>query len=257
MGKHSVARVHADEPLGSGAVDHWGFVAPAVRVAVGDGLRGHQAVALAQHFDDARAGFPDIHAAKQGQFCGVAAVALYGIQNLVVLQTVGDTAIKVVHTISGRRVDDARAVTIAHVVGQVEGGEAVVAVFALSGIHPMQWVAEDLAAQRLAFCRGDDRAFELVALQALLHEASTQKQHAARGVHQGVFQLGVGVQGLVGGDRPSRGRPDDGKGFFATIAGQCREAKGCGKGCGVVGLKGHVQRVALFVGVFDFKLGQR
>ena len=47
FGKDARALIHADEPLGRGAVDHRCLVAPAVRVAVGDGLGGHQAVALA------------------------------------------------------------------------------------------------------------------------------------------------------------------------------------------------------------------
>ena len=112
------------------------------------------------------------------------------------------------------------------------------------------------AAQRFALGSGKHHALELVALQAFLHQAGCQQQHAARCVHQGIFKLRVGVEGLVGRDGPCGGGPDHGEGFFASIARQSSQSKSRGQGGVVVGLKGHVQRVAFLVGVFDFEFGQ-
>ena len=101
FGEDARAFVHAHKPLGGCAVDHRRLVAPAVRVAVGNGVGCHQAVALAQNFNDAGAGFPDVHAAKQGQVVGITAIALHRVQDVVVLQAMGHAAVEVVHAIGG------------------------------------------------------------------------------------------------------------------------------------------------------------
>ena len=102
FGENTGAFVHAHKPLRCSAVDHRRFVAPAMRVAVRDAISGHEAIALAQHFNDARASFPNVHAAKQGQVFGVAAVALNRVQDVVISQAIGHTGVKVIHTIGGR-----------------------------------------------------------------------------------------------------------------------------------------------------------
>ena len=100
-GEDARAFVHAHKPLRRCAVNDRRFVTPAVRVAVGDAVSGHQAIALTQHFDDARAGFPNVHATKQRQVFGVVAVALNGVQDVVVSQSIRHARIEVIHTISG------------------------------------------------------------------------------------------------------------------------------------------------------------
>ena len=250
LGEHALALVHADEPLGRGAVDHRRFVAPAMRVAVGDGLGGHQAAGVFQRFQDDRHGFPDVQPAEQREVGRVGAVALHRVQDVVVGQAIGDAGVEVIHAVGGRRVHDAGAVAVAHVVGQVHRREALV-----TGVHVVQRVAEVQAAELVAGGRGEHRAFQAEALQAFFNQGFGQHQAAHGRFHQGVVELGVGVERLVGGDGPGGGGPDHGEGALA--GGQGGQAEGAGQLGRIVGLEGHVQRVALLVGVFDLELGQR
>ena len=149
---------------------------------------------------------------------------------------------------------DASAVTVAHIVSQVQWRQAFVAVFVTALRQVIQRVAEHLAAQGLAFGGRQHRASQVEALQALIDQIGTQQQHAIGCIHQRVLQLGVGIECLVGGDGPGGGGPDNCKSLLA--GGQGAQAEGLSQTGGVVGLKGHVQRVTLFVGVFDFKFGQ-
>jgi hypothetical protein len=127
LGENAFALVHADEPLRGRAVDHRRLVAPAVRVAVGDVVRGKQAPGIAQRLDDLRHGLPDVQAAKQWKVGRVAAVALHRVEDVVVGDAMGHAAVEVVHAIGGRRVHDAGAVVGGGVVGQVHRAEALVA----------------------------------------------------------------------------------------------------------------------------------
>ena len=214
---------------------------------------------MAQHLDHVGTGFPDVLAAEERQLFGVHAIALHRVEDVVVGQAVGDAGVEVVHAVGGGRVHDAGAVGGGHVLGQIQGRWAAVAVWAtfVSAHGVVQWVAEHQAAQLLAYRGGDHGALQLVALQAFFDQAGGQQQHAAWCVHQGIFQLGVGVERLVGGNRPGGGGPDDCEGFFAAFARQFGQAKGGSQRGDVVGFKGHVQRVALFVGVFDLEFGER
>ncbi len=137
LGEHALAFVHADEPLGRGAVDHRALVAPAVRVAVGDGFGGEQAVRLGQHFDDARHGLPDVQAAEQREVGCVGAVALHRVEDVVVGQAVRDAGVEVVHAIGRRGMDDAGAVLGGGVVGQVHRREP-----AIARVHVIQRMLE-------------------------------------------------------------------------------------------------------------------
>ena len=76
---------------------------------------------LAQRVNDGWAGLPNVLATKQRQLVGVHTVALHGVQNVVVGQAVGHAAIKVVHAIRRGRMHNARAVGVAHIVGQIQG----------------------------------------------------------------------------------------------------------------------------------------
>src|SRR5690606_38928515 len=124
---HALALVHADEPLRRGAVDHRRLVAPAVRVAVGDGLGGQQPAGLAQCLDDVRYRLPDVLAAEQREVRRVAAVALHRVEDVVVGQAVRHAGVEVVQAVGGRGVDQAGAVGGGGVVGQVHGRQAPVA----------------------------------------------------------------------------------------------------------------------------------
>ena len=63
------------------------------------------------------------------------------------------------------------------------------------------------------------------------------------------------VESLVGRQGPCSGSPDDSKGRL-SLAGQFFQIKGLGQCRLVGGFKGHIQGIALFVGVFNFKFGQ-
>ena len=102
FGKYALALVHADKPLGGSTVDDGRFMPPAVRVAVRDGLGSQQAVVLRQCFDDLRAGFPDVQAAKQRQRLFIAPVALHGVDDVFIAHAVRHARVKVVHTVGGR-----------------------------------------------------------------------------------------------------------------------------------------------------------
>ena len=187
-GENPFAFVHADEPLRGGAVDHRALVAPAMRVAVADGLTRHQALVLAQGVDDDWAGLPDVQAAKQRQLRRVLAIALHRVQDVVIAHAVGDAAVEVFQTIGRRRMHDAGAVVGGGVVGQVDRRQAAVA-----GIYVVQRVFKVQPAQIAADSGGQHRAFEAKARQAFFDQAGGQQQQAALGVDQRVLQLRVQV----------------------------------------------------------------
>ncbi|MNS41262.1 hypothetical protein D3C72_736110 [compost metagenome] len=249
LGEHAFAFVHANEPLGGRAVDHRRLVAPAVRVAVGDGLGGQQPVGVAQRGDDHRHGLPDVLAAEQREVGRVAAVALHRVQDVVVRHAVGDAGVEVVHAVGRRGVHEAGAVGGGGVVGQVDGRQALVA-----RVHVVQRVLELEPAERLALDRGQHLAVERVARHAHLDQRVGQDQQAALGVDQRVLELGVEVDRLVGGDRPRGGGPDHGEDVAQDrVVG----AEGLEHLLALVRLEGHVDGLALLVGVFDLEFGQR
>jgi hypothetical protein len=248
LGEHALALVHADEPLRGGAVDHWRLVAPAVRVAVGDGVGREQAIRVAQRLDDVRHGLPDVLAAEEREVRRVGAVALHRVQDVVVGDAVRDAGVEVVHAVGRRGVDDAGAVVGRRVVGQVDRRQA-----AIAGIDVVQRMLELEAAELLALDGGQHLAVERVAVHAHLDQRGGQHQQAALGVDQRVVELGVQVERLVGRDGPGGGGPDDDEG----VLGERRQAEG---GCQLgrlMRLEGDVERLALLVGVLDLELGQR
>ena len=158
-GENAKAFVHANKPLRCGTVDDGRFVAPAMWVAVGDAVGGHEPIAFTQHFNDARASFPNVHTAKQGQVFGIAAIALNGVQDVVVGQAVGHTRVEVINAVSGRRVNNTGTVLRTHIVGHINRGEAFVAF-----VHVVQRVLEIQAAQFRASGGGHHFAFKFVTL---------------------------------------------------------------------------------------------
>ena len=245
--------VHADEPLRCRAVNHWRFVAPAMRVAVGDVVRGKQAAVLAQFVNDQRCGFPDVQAAKERQFVHITAIALHRVEDVVIGDAVGHAGVKVFHPVGGRGVHDAGAVVGCGVVGQKDRRQALVAVDAVLVGHVVQRMLEVDEAQFFAQGRGQHGARERVARQAFFDQHRGQHQETAFGIDQRILQRRVQVQRLVGRNGPGGGGPDDGEGFFA----QAVEAKGGRQFVGLGAGKADVQRLRLFIGVFDLKLGQR
>ena len=143
---------------------------------------------------------------------------------------------------------DACAVVGCRVVGQEDGAQTLVTnVYVIKRMHEVE------QCQVFTWGGGDDLPGELIALQALFNQRFRQHQNAALGVDQRVGQLGVQVKGLIGGDGPGSGGPDNGKRIFVQVF-QTKSR------CQLVGLKGfktHIQRLRFFVCVFNFKLGQR
>ena len=143
---------------------------------------------------------------------------------------------------------DAGAVVGGGVVGQVHRAQALVAC-----VRVGQRVGKVHATQLLTQAGGHYLAGDAVARQALVHQRGGQQQQAITGVHQRIFERRVEVQRLVGREGPGRGGPDHHEGGF----GQGRQTKGRGQLGGFGAGEGHVNRLALLVGIFDFKLGQR
>ena len=234
--------VHADEPLGGGAVDQRGLVAPAVHVAVVDLLVGQQAADLGQLVDDRRVGLPDELATEERQRLGVHAVALHRIEDVVVVHAVALARVEVVLAVGRGRMDDAGTGVQGHIVGQVDRGETLV-----------EGVTEANLLQCLALRPGDHLALQAVAGKAGLHQLLGQQQQLVAGVDQGVLELRVDVQRLVGRDGPGRGGPDHHIGGL----GQARETEGRRQLVGILYGEADVDGRRLLVGILDFRLGQR
>ena len=174
-----------------------------MRVAVVDGLGCQQASGAAQGFDHHRHRFPDVLAAEQWKVCGVAAIALHRVEDVLDLQAMGAAGIEVVHAISRRAVDQASAVVGGGVVGQVDRAEPIVACVDL-GQRVMELDAAEFLAQR----DGHHIAGDAVARQAFFDQRRGQHQQAALGVDECVLERRVQVERLVRGDRPGGGGPD-------------------------------------------------
>ena len=248
LGEHAFAFVHAHEPLRGGAVDHRRLVAPAVRVAVRDGAGGEQAAGVIQRLDDDGHGLPDVQPAKQRKVGRVAAAALHRVQDVGVRQAVRHAGVEVFNTVGGRRVHDTRAVGVGGVVGKVDRRQALVAF-----VHVVQRVLEVEATQLVAHGRGDDGAFDAIALERVFHPRLGQHQQATGRIDQCVLDVRADVERLVGGDGPRGGGPDDDEGGLVEL----RQAERGGQFVRLGGLKRHIDCVALLVLVLDLGLGQR
>ncbi len=101
LGEHAFAFVHADEPLRRRAIDHRHLVAPAVRVAVGDAVGGHQPISLTQGVDDVRHRLPDVLPAEQRKVGRVVAVALHRVEDVLIGHAVRNAGVEVVDAVSG------------------------------------------------------------------------------------------------------------------------------------------------------------
>ena len=212
IGEHAFAFIHADEPLRCSAVDDGRLVAPAMGVAVLQAGGVHQAVGDLQRIQNDGHSLPDVLTTEHGQIGCVHAVALLGVQDVLVVHAIVDTAVEVIHAVGRGRVHDTGTVVSRGVVGQVHGRDAVKTL-----VHMGQRVLEGHVVKRLALSGGDYGAFQLPAGKAFFDQCGGHDQQAALGVDQAVFQIGVDVQRLVGRDSPGRGRPDDDEGFFVQL----------------------------------------
>ena len=203
---------------------------------------------MAQGVQDLGHGLPNVLTTKEGEVGRISALALHRVQDVTRRQAVRDARVVVVDTVGRGRMHQARAIAFAHVVGQIDRGQTIV-----GGIDMRQRVSKLDPIQGLALGRGQNLAVQTIALQASRDPRGRQQQHAALGLHQGVFDVRVGVQGLVGRDGPGRRGPDHRVG----VAGQLFQSKGLRQSFGLRAQEGHIQRVALFVGVLDLELGQR
>ena len=89
ISEHAFAFIHADEPLGRCTVDHRRLVAPAMWVAVGDGLGINQTIGHFECVQNDGHSLPDVLAAEHAKIRRIHAVALHRVQDLFVLHAVG------------------------------------------------------------------------------------------------------------------------------------------------------------------------
>ncbi|RMS08110.1 hypothetical protein ALP75_200319 [Pseudomonas syringae pv. actinidiae] len=214
---------------------------PAVHVAVADGFGVHQAADFNQLVDDVLIGLEDELATEELQRLDIHAVALHRADDVVVAQAVLLADVEVVNAIGRRAVNNTGTGTQLDVFGQIDWRQTVV-----------ERVAEVDQFQRLTGGGRDDCAFQLVAGQTAFNQLGRQHQQPVADIDQRVFELGMNVQRLVGGNGPRRGGPDDDGSRLAQ--------RGYAKGCSQFGLVGNRERDVdgrgLLVLVFDFGFGQ-
>ena len=239
--------VHRDEPLVGSTEEHRVLAAPAVRIAVRDLLLEDQGATLAQELDDVRVGLIGVHTAEGA----AGAKLLAGVELAVVIDRhadVGDALLEagkvVVDAVAGRVVDDTGTVIDADVIGQQRH-----ALNAVKDRLLVVDVVEGLGGNHIGLAvdhnRGVLPAKLLAALgsQVLEHDLGT-----ALVLNGDIGGAGLKGNGLVGGDGPRRGRPDD----EVDRAVEVLEAGGLGSH-----LKAHEDGRARLVGVLNLGLGQR
>lgn len=239
--------VHRDKPLVGSTEEHRVLTAPAVRVAVRDFLLEDQGAALAQELDDVRVGLVGIHAAEGA----TGAKLLTGVELAVVIDRhadVGDALLEagkvVVNAVAGRVVDDTGTVVDTDVIGQQR--------HALDAVKDRLLVAdvvEGLGGNHIGLAVDHDRGVLPAKLLAALGSQVLEHDLGTTIVLNGdVGGAGLKGNGLVGGNGPRRGRPDD----KVDRAVEVLEAGGLGGH-----LKAHEDGRARLVGVLDLGLGQR
>lgn len=200
--------VHRDKPLVGSTEEHRVLAAPAVRITVRDLLLEDQGAALAQELDDVRVGLVGIHAAE-----GTAgAKLLAGVELAVVIDRhadVGDALLEagkvVVDAVAGRVVDDTGTVIDTDVIGQQR--------HALNTIKDRLLVVdvvEGLGRNHVGLAVDHNRGVLPAKLLAALGSQVLEHDLGTTLVLNGdIGGAGLKGNGLVGGDGPRRGRPDD------------------------------------------------
>ena len=239
--------VHRDKPLVGGTEQHGVLAAPAVRIAVRDLLLQNQGAALAQELDDVRVGLVGIHTAE-----GTAGTKLLaGVELAVVIDRhadVGDALLEagevVVDAVAGRVVDDTGTVVDTDVIGQ-QG-------HALNTVKDRLLVVdvvEGLGGNHIGLAVDHDRGVLPAKLLAALGSQVLKHNLGATVVlNSDIGGAGLKGNGLVGGDGPRRGRPDDKVDRTVEVL----QAGGLGGH-----LKAHEDGGARLVGILDLGLSQR
>ena len=239
--------VHRDKPLVGSTEEHRVLAAPAVRIAVRDLLLEDQGSALAQELDDVRVGLIGIHTAEGA----TGAKLLTGVELAVVIDRhadVGDALLEagkiVVDAVAGRVVDDTGTVIDTDVIGQQRHALNTVKDWLLV-VDMVEGLGGNHIGLAVDHNRGVIPAKLLTALgsQVLEHDLGTTIV-----LNGNVGGAGLEGNGLVGGDGPRRGRPDD----KVNRAVEVLEAGGLGSH-----LEAHENGRARLVGVLDLGLGQR
>ncbi len=103
VGEHAFAFVHADEPLGGGAVDDRRLVAPAVGVAVGDSpVVSIRRLATFRASRMTGTAFQMCWPPNRGRSAAYTPLPWHRVEDVLVVQAVGDAGVEVVHTVGGR-----------------------------------------------------------------------------------------------------------------------------------------------------------
>ena len=118
--------VHAREPLGRGAVDDRGPVAPAVHIAVRVFFRMKQGARFADLLDDPGIRGPDVQSSEKRQRRSIFSVAHDRSENLLVLHAVAAAGNEIIDAVGRSAVDDARALLQRHVLAEVDGRKSFV-----------------------------------------------------------------------------------------------------------------------------------
>ena len=119
----------------------------------------------------------------------------------------------------------------------------------------LEGVLEQHVFKSLALGRTDDRAFQIIALEAGVSQFANEDQRAFGCVDQVIVKFGVGADGFVGRQGPRSGRPDHGERWRT----QMRQAESLGDLFRMIGMhfESDVDGRGIFVLVLDFRFGQR
>ena len=235
--------VHAREPLGRGAVDDRGPVAPAVHIAVRVLFRMKQGARFADLLDDPGIRRPDVQSAEKRQRRSVFPVAQHRGENLLVLHAVAAAGNEVIDAVSRSAVDDARTLRERHVLAEVDGRETVV-----------EGMAEADQLELFPLAGGERPALQPIALEAGLLQVGGEDQQAALGLDEVVDEIRMDVERLVRGNRPRRGGPYEDPAFVPRQLGQAERLRHL---AALGERKSHVDRKIGAIHVFDLGLGER
>ncbi len=236
--------LHADEPLGGGAEDDGGLVAPAVGIAVGEACRLDQGAPGLEGVHDLLVGAEDMLAGEEGGVGQEAAVAAHGVLHP---QAVAVADQIIIQAMAGGGVDGAGAGLQGDMLPEDDGHLAVIE--GVLELQPLEGVAPAIGDDPVAV---DAPAVQVVAHQTL-GEDEALAARVALGLDEDVFQLGVEGHGLVGGQGPGGGGPDDhGQGAVAAPVGH-RVTAG-EEGLLVQDREADVDGDGLLVGVFHLGL---
>ena len=235
------ALAHGNEPLGGAAENDRRLVAPAVRVAVGDGLQRHQGAALFQGVDHRLVGLAHVQAADHRQVLPEQAVVLHRAVHFQAVLLADD---KVVFTVARRGM---------HAAGTGVGGDVVTKNhrhLAVQERVPQGEVFQGRALER----RGPLGAGEREALADGVRQIFGHHQCHGGAVlltaEQHIIQLRMHRHRPVGGQRPGRGGPDHQGRGCGLDTGAAVEIRRVGDG------ERHVDGRRLLVLVFHFRFRQ-